>query len=86
MLLTIASSFGLPPRGDALHFPKDLPVLEHLMSPLCSRVSGVNKDAAGASVWPQYAIQTDLLQYWYMWYYILINNSVQCVRKVAVHL
>ena len=36
-----------------------LPVLEHLMSPLCSRVSGVTKDTAGVSVWPKY--QTCLL-------------------------
>jgi integral membrane sensor domain MASE1 len=75
MLLIIVSSFGLPPLGDALQFPKDqsyyLPVLEHLMFPLCSRVSGATKDTAGVSVWLQYAIPTDLLQYWYTWQFIV---------------
>ena len=31
-----------------------LSVLEHLMSPLCSRVSGVTKHTAGLSVWPKH--------------------------------
>ena len=58
MLPFVVSTFGLSPLDDAMQFRKDhscyLPVLEHLMSPLCSRVTGATRETAGASVRPKH--------------------------------